>query len=58
MSIELNRKWAKDCKKVDMLELIATEQLVEALPTSIRIWVRERKPKTATEAQQLADDYM
>lgn len=56
---DLTRKWAKDCKKVeDVLELIATEQLLEALPTNIRIWVRERKPKTATEAGQLADDYV
>ena len=47
----LTWKWAKDCKKVeDVLELIATEQLLEALPTNIRIWVRERKPKTGTEA--------
>ena len=56
---DLTRKWAKDCKKVeDVLELIATERLLEALPTNIRIWVRERKPKTATEAGQLADDYV
>ena len=55
----LTRKWAKDCKKVeDVLELIATEQRLEALPTNIRIWVRERKPKTAIEAGQLADDYV
>ena len=56
---DLTQKWAKDCKKVeDVVELIATEQLLEALPTNVRIWVRERKPKTATEAGQLADDYV
>jgi predicted transcriptional regulator len=53
---DLTRKY---CKKVEeVLELIATEQLLEALPTNVRIWVRERKPKTATEAGQLADDYV
>ena len=57
--LDLTRKWSKECKKPDdFMELIATEQLLEALPTGVRIWVRERKPKTATEAGQLADDYV
>ena len=55
----LTQKWSKGCKTPeDFVELIATEQLLEALPTEVRIWVRERKPKTATEAGQLADDYV
>ncbi len=55
---DLTQKWAKGCTKVeDVLELIATEQLLEALPTNVRIWVRERKPKRATEAGQF-DDYV
>ena len=33
------------------------EQLVSTLPKNVRIWVKERKPKTSTEAGQLADDY-
>ena len=40
------------------MELIATEQVLDALPVGARIWVRERKPKTAMEAGQLADDYV
>ena len=57
--LDLTRKWSKECKKPeDFVELIAAEQLLEALPTGVRIWVRERKPKTATEAGQLADDYV
>ena len=33
------------------------EQLLNALPEEVRIWVKERKPKTSAEAGQLADDY-
>lgn len=33
------------------------EQLVSTLPENVCIWVKERKPKTSTEAGQLADDY-
>ena len=33
------------------------EQLVSTLPENVRIWVKERKPKTSIEAGQLADDY-
>ena len=40
------RKWMKECKKVeDVVKLITTEQLLEALPMVMQIWVRERKPK-------------
>lgn len=41
-----------------MAELIAIEQLLNSLPTSVRIWVSERKPTRVTEAGQLADDYV
>ena len=34
------------------------EQLVNTLPQDVRVWVKERKPKTSTEAGQLADDYI
>ena len=33
------------------------EQLVSTLPENVRIWVKERKPKTSAGAGQLADNY-
>lgn len=41
-----------------MKEVIIQEQLMNTLAPSIRIWVKERKPKSAIEAGQLADDYL
>ena len=54
---DLTKQWTRDCKTVEELqELIATEQVLRALPEGIRVWVHERKPKTAAEAGQLAED--
>ena len=33
------------------------EQLLDSMPVELRIWVRERKPRTVAEADRLADDY-
>ena len=33
------------------------EQLASTIPENVCIWVKERTPKTSTEAGQLADDY-
>ena len=53
------KQWTRDCTSVgELRELIATEQVLRALPESIRVWVHERKPKTAAEAGQLAEDYL
>ena len=38
-------------------EAIIQEQLLNTLTPAVRVWVKERKPKTALEAGQLADDY-
>ena len=49
----------QNCADVDEVqEVIAVEQLLNSVPVSFRIWVRERKPKTLAEAGRLADDYM
>ena len=53
---DLTNQWTRDCKT--MVELIATEQVLRALPEGIQVWVHERKPKTAAEAGQLAEDYI
>ena len=56
---DLTRKWTRECKTIDdLVELVAVEQLLEALPTNIRIWVRQQKSKTVAEAGRLAVDYV
>ena len=48
----------KECKTIDELkDLVVLEQLVNSLPEEVRVWVKERKPKTSMEAAELADDY-
>ena len=55
---DLARKWTRECTTVEeLLEAIVVEQLIHTLPEDIRVWVRERKPKSSLEARQLADDY-
>ena len=40
------------------MQVVVTEQVLSVLPKDIQVWVRERKPKTCTEADQLAEDYL
>ena len=55
---DLFRKWTKGCDTMEKLaERMIMEQLLNTMPSSVRIWVSERKPKTSQEAGQLADDY-
>ena len=56
--MDLARKWTRKCTDADSVrEVIAVEQLLNSMPVGLRIWVRERKPKTVAEAGRLADDY-
>ena len=56
--MDLTRKWTRKCADADAVrEVIAVEQLLNSMPVGLRIWVRERKPKTVAEAGRLADDY-
>jgi len=58
-TMDLLQKWTKECtSKQEVLEFVAVEQLLNVMPEDIRVWVRERKPKTAAEAGELADDYL
>ena len=41
----------------EVKDLVVLEQLVNTLPEEVCVWVRKRKPKTSTEAGELADDY-
>ena len=57
-TMDLLRKWTRKCENLnDLLEVVAVEQLLNSMPTGVRIWVSERKPKTVAEAGKLADDY-
>ena len=56
---DLATKWMQECKNADeQKDLIVREQLINSLPDDVRIWVKERKPKTSEEAGALADDYV
>ena len=56
---DLARKWLKNCDSVEkVLDIMVMEQLLNTLAPDVRLWVRERKPKSSDEASQLAHDYM
>ena len=44
--------------KKEISEIIVMEQLTECMPTGLRIWLKERKPKTMEEVGEMADDYV
>ncbi|KAL5516789.1 hypothetical protein EMCRGX_G002202 [Ephydatia muelleri] len=55
---DLANKWLRGVNTVELVkEAIIQEQLLNTLIPTVRVWVKERKPKTALEAGQLADDY-
>jgi len=47
-----------ECDTVEAVTEVTIEQLLNTMPGDLRIWVGERKPKTAGEAGRLADDYV
>ena len=56
---DLAGKWMKACTSIDELrDLVVLEQLLITLPEDVRIFVKERKPRTSVEAGRLADDYI
>ena len=55
---DLAEKWLKDCRsRQAVLDAVVKEQFVEVLPDEVRVWVKERKPRTSEEAGKLAEDY-
>ena len=56
---DLGKKWLRQYDTIEkIVEAVVQEQLLNALPQYLRVWVRERKPTTSLEAGQLADDYV
>ena len=57
--MDLATKWAREyTTREEVLEIVTTEQLINTMPDEMRVWVRERKPKTSVQAGDLADDYV
>ena len=55
---DLAEKWLKDCgNRQTVVDTLVMEQFVEVLPDDVRVWVKERKPRTSQEAGRLAEDY-
>ena len=56
---DLAGRWLKDCSTFEEVkDAVVKEQLLTTLPEDVRMWVKERKPKTTTDAAQLAEDYL
>lgn len=49
--------WTK-WQGVELRDLIILEQFLQGVPTDLSLWLKERKPKSAKEAAQMADDYI
>lgn len=56
-STDLFRKWTATCSNMEADKMIR-KQLLNNMPTDLRIWLGERKPKSCREAGILADDYV
>lgn len=57
--MDLAQKWTKGCTtKEEVLEAVDTEQLLNTMPEDVQVWVHECKPEAATEAGQLAEDFV
>lgn len=55
---DLASKWLKSCKSAkEVRDKIIMEQFLNMQSEEIRIFIRERKPKTSEEAGKLADDF-
>lgn len=56
---DLLRKWMAGCDDIEaVFEKLLVEQLLNSMPSDLRVWVGERKPMTGKEAGRLADDYI
>ena len=51
---DLLERWTVGCRSVAELREMLLEQLLNVMPPELRIWVNERKPKSADEAATLA----
>ena len=55
----LQKKWMRDCTSLEeVFDMLVMEQLINMMPSDLRVWIRERRPKSTLEAGELADQYM
>ena len=55
--METSSKWLQDYStREEVIEAVTTEQLLNGMPGELKMWVRERKPRTSALAGELADD--
>ena len=55
----LFQKWMAGCKTVEEVsEKMIIEQFLNTMPSDFWIWIKERKPKSGTEAGQVAGNYL
>ena len=56
---DLAAKWLKSCKTPEEVkDRIVLEQFLNTLPEEVKIFVKERKPKSAEEGGKFADDFV
>ena len=49
----------RDCTSLEeVFDMLVMEQLINMMPSDLRAWIRERRPKSTLEAGELADQYM
>ena len=52
----LQKKWMRDCTSLEeVFHMLVMEQLINMMPSDLRVWIRERRPKSTLEAGKLAD---
>ena len=57
-SLRLAEKWLKNCgERQAVIDTVVKEQFVEVLPDIVRIWIKERKPRSSEKAGKLAEGY-
>ena len=55
---DLADKWLAQCDSVpSVIEKVLREQLLDVVPTELRVWLCERKPKSVADIGVWADDY-
>lgn len=51
------QRWTKS-QEMELRDLIILEQFLQGVSTDLSVWLKKRKPKSAKEAAQMADDYV
>ena len=56
---DLQKKLMKECTSIELMnQVLVKEQLINIMPADLKLCIKERMPKTAVEAGELADQYM